>query len=312
MDFDAPSLEFVDGSVVLADLIIAADGTNSAIRQLMHPGAVSIPTDAYCFQASMSRQLVEQQPELAHLYKDPATQIYMGQNMWSFTSIAPNQNIYDMQFLIRGFEETGRDPHPGQLLETLLDISLIGDALDTWDPFYRQTLARTTQGFFKWRISLAPRIPTALAKSGRVILIGDAAHAVDPSAGFGAALALEDGVTIALLLSKARSASDFPVLLSIFEQMMLERARAVGKYSQYLGVFLSMPDGPMQELRDKTLALFDPSKKEGVVGSVTAKFHTQEWQAYLDDYDCERAVEEALKKHQDKINLRPGSIASRI
>jgi 2-polyprenyl-6-methoxyphenol hydroxylase-like FAD-dependent oxidoreductase len=237
----------------------------------------------------------------------------MGPNQWSFISVAPNQNIYDVQFISRNFGQSGRDPRPERELETLQDWELMGDELAKWDPEYKKILAKATT-FFKWRVALTPDIPTALAKGGKVILIGDAYHGIDPSAGFGTALSLEDGVSIAAILRKATSTSSIPPLLSIFDKVMRARAEAIGNYSAYMGAFLGFPDGKLQEFRDSRMKKFDPNSNPNAKPSRTAKYGTPEWQAYMDDYDPERAVEEALRNHaaDGKDSLPPGSVASRI
>lgn len=311
IDFEAPSLTLGNGSTISTDLIIAADGKNSFIRRTMHPGSEQEITDAYVFQVNIPREAMVAEDYTKAYYEDPATRIYPGPGQWAFISPAPNQEIYDMQIVSRDFASSGRDPNPDVLLEPLKDLRMLGDSIDKWSPEFRRVIAKG-KTFFKWHIALTPDVPTGLSKSGKVILIGDAYHGIDPSAGFGTALCLEDGVTIAAFLRKATSPADLPALLSIFDKVMTERAHAVGGHSVFMGALLGLPDGKMQARRDKVMAKWDPNSNLTATPNVRAKPGTAEWQAYLDDYDPEAAAEAALRKYQRSERLEPGSVPSRL
>lgn len=300
-----------NGSTVAADIVIAADGTNSGIRQIMFPGAERKLTDQYVFQANIPREAMYEEEFTKPFYEDPATRVYLGPNSWSFASVAAHQSIYDMQLVLRDFALSRRDPHPERLLEPLENLDMIGDSIDAWDPQYKSILAKATT-FFKWRVAEAPHLPTALAKGGKVVLIGDAYHGIDPSAGFGTALSLEDGFTLALLLSKAPSLAEVPTYLSIYDKIQRERSGAVGKYSTFMGMFLGLPDGQVQTMRDKAMRKFDPNSTLDAKASIRAKYGTPEWQAYMDDYEPEKAVEDALREHAKETALEPGSVTSRM
>lgn len=308
IDFDAPSITLQGGTTIRTDLIIAADGTNSIVRQRMVPGTTREITDVYVFQANIPKAAMMQDSRTRKLYADPATNVYLGPNTWSFNSVAPNQEIYDMQLVIRDFAERGRDPHPERLLERLENLDMVGVLIDGWEPEYKSLLLGKATTFFKWRVTEAPMIESALAKSGKVILIGDAFHGIDPSAGFGTALSLEDGFTLALLVSHCASPARLPIYLDLFAGIMKERSRAIANYSRYMGMLLGLPDGKMQKARDLRMGAMDPNGTLGAKADVKAQFGTPEWQAYLDDYDCVEVVGEVLKH----VRLGPGSVSSRL
>lgn len=75
------------------------------------------------------------------------------------------------------------DPHGDYLHRTLIEAGTTGTeevmVLPTW---------------------ITPHLPRYAVDSGRVVVIGDAAHAMPPESGQGASLALEDAQAIALLL----------------------------------------------------------------------------------------------------------------
>ena len=67
---------------------------------------------------------------------------------------------------------------------------------------------------------------------GRLLLVGDAAHAMTPDLGQGACQALEDGATLGVLV---RSGADLDVALDRYDACRRPRARLVAKRSRQLG-----------------------------------------------------------------------------
>ena len=89
--------------------------------------------------------------------------------------------------------------------------------------------------------------------SGRLCLIGDAAHATTPSAGQGASLALED----AMVLAQCVRDIDVPEhAFAAFERARRRRVEAIVKQSRRTGSAKAV-SGPIGEwIRDRVLPLF--------------------------------------------------------
>jgi salicylate hydroxylase len=295
VDLETPSITLADGSTVSVDLIVGADGTGSVVRRAMYPNSERLVSKDYVIQGLIPREVMYRNDITRTLYDDPATRLWMGPGAYSVTSTAPNQSVYDMQIILLGYADSGVDPHPEKLIEPLENLQIIGNRLDEWSPLYRDMFAEATN-LFKWRIVEAPPLPTALSKHGKVIIIGDAYHGHDPSAGFGSALSLEDGATLALLLSRATAARDIPQYLRVYDRLQHERSNAIRKYSAYVGRFYGMNDGAKQVLRDKNMKAFDPNRLPGAKPSPHARYATAEWQSYMDDYDPDCVAAEALRE----------------
>jgi 2-polyprenyl-6-methoxyphenol hydroxylase-like FAD-dependent oxidoreductase len=86
---------------------------------------------------------------------------------------------------------------------------------------------------------------------GRVVLIGDAAHATTPHAGYGAGLSAEDAVVLSEILGQ-----DLPLetALQAYVERRYERCRAVLQGSLRLGE-LEMAGAPWETQREAQLAL---------------------------------------------------------
>lgn len=82
--------------------------------------------------------------------------------------------------------------------------------------------------------------PLSSFVKGRVVLLGDAAHAMTPDLGQGAGQAVEDAATLALLLKGTRSGADIDSALRTYDrvrrarvQPIARRSRAMGKIGQW-------------------------------------------------------------------------------
>lgn len=84
---------------------------------------------------------------------------------------------------------------PGKI-EDILDL------VKDWDPRCAAIICKAPS-CIDWKLLIHDPLPTWLSQSGRVVLIGDAAHPFLPSSAQGASQAIEDGVTLAVTLNLA-------------------------------------------------------------------------------------------------------------
>jgi 2-polyprenyl-6-methoxyphenol hydroxylase-like FAD-dependent oxidoreductase len=94
-------------------------------------------------------------------------------------------------------------------------------------PWISELICATPQLLGPWRIHELPAMPRW--SNGRVGLLGDAAHAMSPSAGQGASMAFEDAMVLAQCL---RDDSDVPRALATFERLRRPRVDAIWKSAQ--------------------------------------------------------------------------------
>jgi len=96
--------------------------------------------------------------------------------------------------------------------------------------------------------------PDAAWGNGRVVLIGDAAHAMSPMMGQGGCMAIEDACVLA---DELRHGSDIPAALAAFTQRRKPRVDWVREQSQALGRLLRLPAATRdQALRERGTAAF--------------------------------------------------------
>jgi 2-polyprenyl-6-methoxyphenol hydroxylase-like FAD-dependent oxidoreductase len=98
--------------------------------------------------------------------------------------------------------------------------------------------------------------PLATFVSGRAALLGDAAHAMAPNLGQGAAQALEDAATLAALLARE---SDVDTALRRYDALRRPRAQAFARRSRAFGRLTQLSSPVAMALRDAALrALPEP------------------------------------------------------
>ncbi len=108
----------------------------------------------------------------------------------------------------------------------------------------------------QWRRSIADRDPARHWHKGRVVLLGDAAHAPLQSLAQGAGMAIEDGLCLAELIHG--SGGDFSSAFRQFEAARLLRTARVQLESRTLWhAFYHLDDGIEREVRNATVARWD-------------------------------------------------------
>lgn len=101
-----------------------------------------------------------------------------------------------------------------------------------------------------WRQSDLPHTDHWVSKSGRVVMIGDAVHAMLPAVGMGASQGIEDSACLAMCLEAAQSIHDLPKVLHAFETIRKPRAEWMVQRGREESLGFFLPDGEAQQQRD--------------------------------------------------------------
>jgi 2-polyprenyl-6-methoxyphenol hydroxylase-like FAD-dependent oxidoreductase len=100
---------------------------------------------------------------------------------------------------------------------------------------------------------------------GRVALLGDAAHALTPNMGQGAAMAIEDAWVLAEQLETARSV---PEALARYEALRRPRVAAIQRRSRALGRLAQLESRRLGAVRDLVTRLVPPRVAERALVSL--------------------------------------------
>jgi salicylate hydroxylase len=199
---DAARLQFSNGETAQADIVIAADGIQSVLQKYVVTPAPPEYSGVRAYRGLLPRDKIPGWREEAH-------QVWMGDRK------------HFMVFPVRSgrlLNYVGFVPTQNQTVESW---SAVGDRdefaafFDGWDPRVVGLLEKVETCFW-W--GLYDRKPLASWTSGRLVLLGDAAHAMLPHLGQGANQAIEDGVALAVLL-EGRDAAEVPDILPRYEKL---------------------------------------------------------------------------------------------
>ncbi|MEU1269348.1 NAD(P)/FAD-dependent oxidoreductase [Streptomyces sp. NPDC005799] len=243
---DGVTAHFADGGTATADLLIGADGLNSTVRQAIAPGVRPFYAGQRVFYG-----YTDAGPRSAD---DACITMIRGSRAAFGHAASPGGETY-------WFARVAGDPLPAEELadgtpdrwrELLLPL-LREDATPAAD-----IVATTTDDIL---VTNATEIPTGTAwRSGRILLVGDAAHAASPATGQGASMALEDAVILAKCL---RDTPDPDSALSLYEELRRPRVEhnvtVSGNISR--GVQATPPArggrGPSRPGEDELIGLLD-------------------------------------------------------
>lgn len=118
--------------------------------------------------------MIHESQDTRELYDDPATHLWLGQNHFGLSSVSPAQNVYDIQLIFVNYTDND-DSNPKQLPEPLTEAKYVNGQISGWNPVARSLFQKANR-HLKWRVVEAPRLDTAIIKSGKVVLVGDAYH----------------------------------------------------------------------------------------------------------------------------------------
>src|SRR5262249_19020456 len=178
-DQDGVTVQFQDGTQVEGDVLVGADGIHSVIRRALFPDVALRYSGQTCYRGIATMELP---PSLART----CWEVWGGERRFGFSALGSRQVYWFAPMTA----PAGSAEREGTLSEQLVE-RYVGFPAPIPDIIERTPVDEII------RTDLYDFLPLTRWWQGRVILLGDAAHAMTPNLGQGGAQAIEDACALA-------------------------------------------------------------------------------------------------------------------
>ncbi|KAK4690386.1 hypothetical protein P7C71_g6390, partial [Lecanoromycetidae sp. Uapishka_2] len=250
----APALTVKGGKTYKADLIVASDGLHSMCRHyVLGRKGSPIPTGQMVYRVTLPARKLAGIPELKDLITTPRNNHWIGPygTILSYLLEGVNDTLVNFVFTCDVDRPDGKRMEDGVNQRTGTNEE-VRKAFKDWDPRIDMMLEHVTE-VLEWRLYTHKELPSWVHGSGKMCLIGDAAHAMTPYLAQGAAMGIEDSAILGGLLSRYPQKETLHETLKVYESLRLKRTAKVAAASISSRHFTQMDDGPAQMDRDKYL-----------------------------------------------------------
>ena len=276
VDIEQTTVTLAGGETLKADLIIGADGVQSAIRPhivdsaLHHPKPSSVNVVRFMIPTAAARA----DPLLSTIVTDDAA-------MFTWAANATRILVYPVEY---GNLLNVTMAHPAHLSDSdrkkdsdnsattsaynqKASFETVRAIHEGWDPRALRLIDLADRdGFRIWKLMDMDELPTC--SRNRTVLVGDACHPVLPTGFSGASMAIEDAVTLGILVHEGVERGELGGLLRLYEEVRNPR---VGRVR-------------------------DEARKR--IGGNPSKEEMESYRAFLQDHDAVRYAKEKLREYR--------------
>lgn len=236
-----------NGRTLMAGLIIGADGIHSRTRQSIPATKDIAPrrSENFCYRALIPREKMLSHPLTSVLITNESQVCWAGHLKHIIAYPIAKGKFYNLVMPIpdHGDAPLGNYNQPGNVSEMREEFKGFDETVNA--------LLSLVNHCAKWTLAELPPLPTWSSSNGRVILVGDACHAMVPHAASGAATSLEDAEVLGLCLAACKEVEDLPKAAQAYEHLRKARCERIQEISRQNATTFSLPDGPVQQMRDQ-------------------------------------------------------------
>ncbi|KAJ7483452.1 salicylate hydroxylase [Mycena latifolia] len=234
-----------------ADVVLGADGIKSVVRKCMlaRHGEQDDAQDTgqAAYRIMLRREQLVHDPELLVMLDSNSTFRWIGPQRHLIAYPISNHTIFnisttqpDVNFAAAPTATWTARADKGTMLKVYSDFC----------PTVRRMLELVTANeVCEWKLRVHQPLKTWV--EGNVALLGDACHPTLPHLGQGASQAIEDGVVLALILSKLTDKDDIQTSLLVYERLRKARTEYLVEQAAASGRDLPLTDPAAQAARDE-------------------------------------------------------------
>ncbi|KAJ6570075.1 hypothetical protein DFH09DRAFT_421418 [Mycena vulgaris] len=270
---DGVEVTLEDGTIETADLVIGADGVRSVVREAIFGQRYDATYEELTGVGGFIPIASLSEPLRKSLKEDPVTMTFGAKGFFGYSPASPDPtDLKTAQLMWWSTYETreppARDTPPATILEQLMarHAHWASPADAPGRPVFREIMSLgcadpATSQLLILPGYVMPRLPhwSSLSGSGRLLLLGDAAHAMPPHAGQGVSCAVEDAVAIALLLKHYRVSHRFSVddcmqrTSKAYEAVRMQRVGKILDFAKHGGATKKRQSWWQEKVRDWAL-----------------------------------------------------------
>ena len=190
--------------------------------------------------------------------------------------------LYNFVMCHPGSVEVGKPNEPASL-------DFLRAEYKNWDPTITE-LINLVPECLKWQNAELEKLDSWVSCSGKVVLLGDAAHGMVPYIAQGAGMAMEDAIAVTECVSRSKSVQEIPRFMKFFESLRRDRCYTILDSSRNNAGIWHLPDGPAQRERDERMkkgskAKFDSTQIEEHNPNRWSDAKFQPWMFGFDVYE---------------------------
>ncbi|EXJ62201.1 hypothetical protein A1O7_02634 [Cladophialophora yegresii CBS 114405] len=275
------------------DLLVGADGVRSSVRKAIMPHVKPRPPTGNCaYRALVPYDQIRKDPVAKELVEKLTMEVWMADKSYIISYPISGGKLFNMVL----------SHHVDHLVDDVQDIDMEKDFRQTYedyDPRIKRIVDMVTSAR-RWPLLVTGPLETWSTKEKNIVLMGDAAHSMTNHMAQGAATSMEDGAFLARTLAKVvEGRINLAQAIEVYERSRMPRAYYKQQVSFLNGAIWQVADGPVQEARDKAMAM--ELKEEQYVRSPNLygdPVTTLEVYNYDAEADAELAIQTYLNMHE--------------
>lgn len=224
------TLEFKTGQTIQSSTVIAADGLNSIVRQLLFTKTNIRNAQQICWRGITDYSLPLE-------YQNELNEAWGRSNRFGFVQIAKNKVYW---YALKSFKKNKKE----------LDLNNIKNYFSQYSSIIQEIISSTNKEQIH-TAEISDLKPIKQWYKKNVCLIGDAAHAMTPNMGQGACQAIED----AFILSECLSKYQKNIAFKKFQKLRIKKAHQVVKKSWMIGKIAHLSNPFLISIRNQIIKL---------------------------------------------------------